>query len=156
MRRVLLSFLFAPLAGCAVLPIPYQEPASGPVATVQLKNDSNQLLTISLFQTSRACVGRRKVAEIAPFAEAGRTIPADIEVTLQYRLLQRGMNAFCLANLRFTPRRDRRYVLNTSEGPHGCKWEMADVTDPANPAPVPLQTIKPTTGWTEDSSFCKE
>jgi hypothetical protein len=156
MRRILLPALLASLSGCAILPIQYQDPVSGSVATVHFKNDSNQPVKAYIFETSRACTGRRKVGDIAPFTEVVRKVPAGAEVTFQYFLDRKGTNQFCQVNLRFSPKSDGQYVFSAVDDPWVCRWSMMDVTDPQRPAPVPLEKLTRHTGWDENSSWCKE
>lgn len=153
MRWSLLAVVVVSLSGCAVFPVSYRGPDSGPVATIIYRNGSSKSLHIALFNQSQDCMGRRRLDTIEPGAERTARVRAGEEVTFEYDLS--GGSRYCLINLRFSPRVGATYLFETIEDADRCLWRMLDVSN-EQPQRVELQRIPWRRGWDENSSFCSE
>jgi len=135
------------------LPIAYQEPSTGPVATITYKNASSKNLSIALFNQSEECTGRRGLKIIEPGDQRTIKVRAGEDLTFEYNMSVG--HKYCRINLRFAPRDGAVYQFNTIDDPEFCLWRMLAMTT-GQPQPVRLQQIPWNQGSDENSSFCNE
>ncbi len=152
MRRLLLAIVVVCLSGCGILPATYREPSTGPVATITYRDSSARNLSITLYDQSEECTGRR-LELIEPGDQ--RTIKVRAGEKLTFTIHLTGGLKYCLVNLRFAPVEGAVYQFDTIDDPGRCLWRMLDMST-GQPQLVGLQKIVQRQGWDGSWSPCSE
>lgn len=159
MKLLVCLVVFMLLVGCTTVEPKYIAPNDENVAFINFKNNSLKSLKIAYYEVSEKCQRRRYADVILPNTEATHKISANKNVTFQFYLTNFDTSKHetsCLLNLRFQPKVNARYEINTVENLYSCKWIATDSTDPKSPIPLSLEAIEWKAGWGDDSSFCNK
>ena len=159
MKSLLCLVASTVIVGCTTVEPKYIEPTNENVAHITFKNNSLKSLKVAYYEISEKCQKRRHANVILPNTEATHKISAGSNFTFQFYLTNFDTSKHetsCLLNLRFQPKVNAHYEVDTVENLYSCKWLATDTTDPKNPIPVKFEAIEWKAGWGEDGSFCNK
>ncbi|WGY45049.1 hypothetical protein [Vibrio sp. ABG19] len=149
------------LSSCAIRPISYKEPTSGPVTEVTFENEGIGVGGVSIFKGAETCEGRRITQTIEHGESLDLKVAADSPLSFSFGYNIYGNNlsgyAFCRVYVTFEPKMGTKYIARIEAVPDGCTLGIYAYTNTGEVRRVPNVTYRKPAKFPlyEESSFCE-
>jgi hypothetical protein len=156
LKSVLVVLSVFLVSACAILKVSYQEPASGPTASIVFVNNGAGDGSAELFKEHETCKGR----EFSPLIRSGDSLELKVAANrpLSFSLgYSVRWNAYCRVYATFKPNEGSKYVAKVANANGGCSLSVSVLTlDDGSLAVEGVNFRKQTrTQLYEGSSFCQ-
>jgi hypothetical protein len=152
------------LGSCVTARQPYVEPTTGPTATLTFRNDTGNQASVIIYDDAYECKGRRHLDRIGAGSERTARVRAKKELafTMGYTVPLGFSVIVCNVTVSYLPDTEQNYISSIGHDPNERKCylvvaryvidktgkkKLLDYTD--------TKQRVATTGWDENSSFCK-